>query len=385
MAKRRGRNDGGLFELASGRWAAEVSLGYDANGKRIRQRVTGATKGEAKKALDDLLEKSVRGVRPSKQTVGEYLDHWLENTVKVNLRAKTVHCYSEVIRLYLRPALGQVVLTELHRQDVERLLAGMVKDGKSPRMRQLVYAVLSSALKAAGDTLPKDPLRGIARPRVEKHRPEVGQDVFTHEQAKAFLAAADVPTNRYYAAMFLLLTTGARIGEILALHREDVDLKAGTLRIRHTLTEVQGVIIGRFPTKTKAGDRTLTLSQTELRTLRLHLMGLNAEGLGQSVMLFPARRTVKNMASRGDYMPQDHVRDAMRRICEANNLPGVKLHSLRHASASFMLAAGIDVATVSKRLGHSKVSVTLDTYVHALPQKDGEAAKTMEMILGGGQ
>lgn len=364
----------------TGRYMAVTSLGFDAEGKRLRCKSSWCdSKTDARKQLAEKLEKREYGKRQSGATVKEFLEDWIKNTVIPNRKLKTVEQYQNTVRVHIVPTLGNIRLVDLSGQDVTTLLGKLARDGKSAHVRRVVYAVLQSALGTAGEILTKDPLRWVEKPKVPQHKPQMGKDVFTPEQAQAFLAEAE--TIRNYPILYLLLSTGARIGEVLALHRDDVDLKAGLIHFRHTLTELNGRVVGRFSTKTQAGERTISLSAAEVKILTRHFGTLLSEGHGGSPMVFPT--AVPRDGEWGRYMLQNSVRRMFMKCLERAGLEHVKLHSLRHASASFMIAAGVDIATVSKRLGHSKVSTTLDMYTAAMPKKDQEAANVMESFMGG--
>jgi len=187
---------------------------------------------------------------------------------------------------------------------------------------------------------------------------------FDEFQEAAFLAAVKGDENE---AMYLLaLDSGARQGELWALEWNDVDLKTGVIRIRQTLKD-DGANLMIGPTKGKT-ERSLTISPTTLAALRtLRRLDLSQE------LVFPNEN--------GGYIRrQNFNRRDWARIIRKAGLSGLgfTFHDLRHSCATMLLRNGETIPNVGKRLGHSKISTTLDYYAHALPQDDARPANAFE-------
>jgi len=192
-------------------WFLRVYLGRDANGKRIyvSQTVNG-TKTAAQRALTKLQGQrdDCALVAPSKESVGQYLDRWLEDTVKPTVRARTHHDYGQTVERYLKPNLGRVKLSSLRVMHVRRLYKNLVERGPSSRTIRQTSAVLRTALEKAREDgeIAVSPVLGAKKeiPRaVKKRRAWLSLDA-----AERFLAAA--ADDRYCALWWVLLTGGLR-------------------------------------------------------------------------------------------------------------------------------------------------------------------------------
>ena len=162
-----------------------------------------------------------------------------------------------------------------------------------------------------------------------------------------------------------------RRGELLALEWRDVDLDSGTVRVERSVEETNAGLRIK-PPKTKRGRRAITLSADAIAMLREHRLQqieLRLQ-LGQG-----GKPTLVFSDIDGNMLYPDALSRQWANVIRAKKLPLVSFHSLRHTSASMMIAAGVDILTVSRRLGHSKAATTLDVYSHLLPGSDAAAAK----------
>ena len=177
----------------------------------------------------------------------------------------------------------------------------------------------------------------------------------------------------------IALATGMRRGEILGLQWGDVNLDAGTLRVERSVEETRQGLRLKAP-KSKRGRRNITLSSSAITVLKEHrraqLQTRIAIGLGKPHDEAPVFSTIEGELLSPDNLSRDWGR-ARRRF----GLPAVSFHALRHTHASILLRSGTDVLTVSRRLGHGKPSVTLDTYGHLIEGADAAAAEAIEKAL----
>ena len=371
MAKRRGRGEGSIFQRAKdGLYVGSLHVGYDAAGKRIRQVVYGATKREVLERLADRRASVALGVvEPSKATTAEYLRAWLEHTARPQIRVNSYRCYRNVIETHVVPQLGGVPLKALTSGHFEALLGGMERAGKSPRLRQLALVTMKLAFKSAVAThkIPRSPVSGLKSPQVVGKR-WVPWDA---EQVRTFLEASQ--SERLHGLFVTALHSGMRFGELLGLQWSEVDLKTGVISVSATLIEQGGKVLGRNEVKTAAGRRTVTLPPSAVGALRAHRARLLAEGLSGSEWVFPSEA--------GTPMHQRNVTKAFQRVMVAAGVPRIRFHDLRHTSATLMITNGVDVKTVSERLGHANAQITLQTYTHRTQASDSAAAGMLESLL----
>jgi hypothetical protein len=148
MARKRGRNEGSIFQRADGRWCAAVDLGWES-GKRRRKYIYAETRQEVAEALTKVLRDQQQGlpVATERQSVGEFLSRWLAESVRPSVRPLTFDIYEQHVSLYLSPALGRTKLSKLTASDVQRFLNRQLKRGLAPRTVQLSLVTLRRALK----------------------------------------------------------------------------------------------------------------------------------------------------------------------------------------------------------------------------------------------
>src|SRR3954468_22864429 len=151
MASRRGRGEGSLFKRADGLWVATLNTGYGADGKRRRRTVYGKAKAEARDKLLALQVNALRGVNvdPTRQTVSQFLAHWLDVAVRPKLRPTTHLRYAEIVRLHIGPHIGGMRLQKVDPGTVQGLYTRLEDLGASARTRELAHAVLHRAFRQA--------------------------------------------------------------------------------------------------------------------------------------------------------------------------------------------------------------------------------------------
>ena len=170
-----------------------------------------------------------------------------------------------------------------------------------------------------------------------------------------------------------------RRGELLALRWEDIDLDEAKARVERSLEETAAGLRFKAP-KTKHGRRTISLPPSAVDALRAHrLKQLELRvALGQGK---PEPETLVFSTIEGSPLSPDNLSRDWRRVVAALKLPGVKFHALRHSHASALIASGLDVLTVSRRLGHGSPVMTLNTYAHLFAKTDEKAADAIEAAL----
>jgi integrase len=190
---------------------------------------------------------------------------------------------------------------------------------------------------------------------------------------------AKLEGHTLFPMVSLALATGLRRGELLGLQWGDIDLDAGTLRVERSLEETKEGLRLKSP-KTKSERRNIALpsgSVDMLRALKVQQMEIRlALGLGK-----PDAETLVFSDIEGRLLKPHTISRAWRRVVAAKKLPAVTFHALRHTHASMLINAGVDILTISRRLGHSKASVTLDVYGHLIGGADEAAALAIEGVL----
>jgi integrase len=379
MAKRRARNEGSVFKRTrAGKtlWVAELTVGFDAQGRREVRTKYAATQKKALEKLEELRGKVRAGVDlvngAGRQRLGEYLDEWLQAKENAGLlRPSTVANYSTLISLHVkRHLIAARRLESLRPADVKRWHAELRRREVGARTRQAAHTLLRSAIGDAvrENLLLYNPADRVPRPRAT----QTERVVLNRKHVTALLKAAKA--SPYEAAFLLAVLHGLRVGELLGLTYGDIDLREGVVTISRQLVEERRTGKRELAeVKTAAGRRTVPLSSLALAALqRLH-DELGATPLPGNLLFSDANGQPLRRSNfhRRVWVP---IRD------KAKLPKGTRFHDLRHAAASALLGAGMDVATVAGTLGHASPNVTLRVYAHALPDRMREAAQQIDAI-----
>jgi integrase len=345
-----------------------------------RMYVYGKTWDQARDRLIEEQSKVQRGIPVANEPwkLGSYLDHWLDNVVKPTRRPATYALYETIVRLYLKPGLGHHRLRRLSVSNVQQFLNGKLAQGQSIRNVHLMRQILSAALSRAGreELISRNVARMAELPGWEpaEVRP------WSADEALAFLRAAK--PDPLYPAFALLLLYGMRRGEVLGLRWQDVDLDAGRLRIRQQIGRVSGQL-WTGPVKTRAGNRDLPIpSQARSALLtRQQQQAADREAFGRA---WQDTGLVFTTRSGRPVEPRDLVR-SFRRICDHNKLRVIKVHHLRHTSASLLKKLRVPPRDAQMILGHAHISTTMQIYTHVDEEARNDALTGLDKLLTDGQ
>lgn len=387
---RRASGEGSVyFRESDGRWCATWKT-TPGNGKAKTRVVYGASQKEAiEKRAAAMKEAETAAENATKETVGAFLRRWLD-TVKSKLRPTSFAAYEEQIRLYMAPekdvgmglGIGEIPLSKLSPLDIEEWLSSLEKRGVSAARRRGLCVQLKSALgrAVAWRQLKENPMAGVEYPTVKREQ----MKVWGSDEVAAFLRACE--GERLEALFILAIETGMRQGELLGLQWASVETKveadpttgaarySGRVHVRHNLQEVNGNHQPLAEPKTAAGYRTVTLTPDTVRALVRHRERMMAEGKAAHPYVFPST-TGKPIFKRA-------LRDAFNRLIKSAGVRQIRFHDLRHTNATLLIANGVDIKTVSSRLGHSSIVITLDTYAKFMREADERAAGVMANIMG---
>lgn len=331
-----------------------VNAGYDpVTGKRVRlSRVVRGSKREVERELEKL-QASTGKVQPSagRVTLHAYMvDTWLPTLAEQQRR--TVEGYESIIEHHIQDTIGRFRLDEITPYMIELWLAKLKTTGMSGTTRRNVFRVLSGALARAAEWghLPSSPAVNIKCPRPDDHDPVV----LTVEEANRLLDSFS--GSELMAGVTIALATGLRRSEVCGLTWGDVDLKAGTIAVSKTMQESRGEVYAG-PTKTRLSHRLVTLPAWAIRELT------ECRGVGRVVPCSPNQFTSRYRA----------IRDKAK-------LPAVPLRDLRHTHGTLAIEAGVDLVSVSRRLGHSNTAITDKHYLRPKRSADQVAADKIDAL-----
>lgn len=418
-------------------WQLRISLGTDPiTGKRRRlSKVVHGTKKQATKELQNWIQELDNGIRLDADSITfqQYATNWQiyrEQTAAV--RRSTLEKDADTIRKLCKH-IGNTRLVDLNAPTIKELYKEISASGLGPNSMHNVHVKLKQILQAAvnDDILLRNPCDKVEAPRMEKNN---DRRSLTDEEVSRLAAILDDAgdDDARVIGVRLGLATGMRIGEVMGLTWEHVDLDAGMLEVVQQYGEHGDIV----PPKSEAGLRRISLDTGTVEHLRtwkeqqaLYLAALFVRQKDITPVITNERggflgtgnyrRWFQNFCvangfgtwtteTGDDVKPTEYIkkgdrahggkgaRRAQGNGRDANGKPysrtnkkqktvkhyrGLRFHELRHTQATQLIAAGEDIKTVQSRLGHSNVSLTLDMYAHALPEKDREAANIIGALM----
>lgn len=412
-----------ISKKPNGSYMITVSDGRDMNGKQVLRRMTYKPKGKSQKAIDKeltsaaaLFEERVKNgefLSGDKMKFKEFMEKWIDEWAVTHLTPRVQQDYIAMIEKHGLPVFGNMPIGKIKSAHIQGIITDLNKDHAPTSVRKIVSA-FSSVFQYAYrmDVIKENPVRRCEQPRM-KHDTDL--HFFTADQAKRFLKAIQEPQiytyrrrngtvyteERYMqtqlkAFFFLAIYSGCRRGELLALTWRDIDFRNCKLSITKATSKLRTGEQEIKDPKTVKGVRELRLPKQCFEILRrwhieekeLCLM-LGEDWKGKSVrefddnFIFIVQTSGEQMHTDTPYQSfQRFIKHYNNSVRKKDKLPEITLHDLRHTSATLLLSEGMDIEEVSRRLGHSKPSVTLDVYGHALPEKDDEAAGILGSLLG---
>lgn len=369
MTNRRGNHEGSIRKLPSGSFRVQVTI----NGKRIS--FSAPTRKEVQDWLQQInLECTEIAKFPMKDlTLEEYLDNWLL-VKKTTIRHATHVQYSQIIRDYVIPFIGNVRVRELRTEQVQSLYGQLLKRHVSVYAVRKTHTVLHSALQHAlrMEIIARNPVAFALQPSL----PPVNITFLDESQASRFLLA--IQGHRWEALFYLAITSGARQKELLGLKWTDLDWVKKTLRIERQLSR-PGVGTTFSPTKTHHGRRTISLGSQTIHVLRLHYERQCTERL-EADDQWQDHGLIFTTSVGTPIHPRNLLRE-FKTILKDAGLPLIRFHDLRHTCASLLLNDNVSPIVVARRLGHSKPSTTMDIYGHLIPDMQTEAAEKLDELI----
>jgi integrase len=380
---KRGNGEGSISRRKGGGWMAQYVV-HTAEGRK-RRTVYGKTRKEVAKKLAKGLSDRENGLvfDAGNLTVGEYLDRWLNDSVRGTVKESTYATYSCVAGVHISPALGRIQLKHLTPAHVRGFYGEKSRTKLSAATVKKMHVVLRKALAQAlsDGVIPRNAADGVKLPWAGGSTEEI--QPLNFEECVAFLKASR--GERLEALYVLAVHCGLREGELLALRWEDVDLDVPkpALLVRRTLTRGEkgrGWVVGA---STKSGKgRRVRLTRQAVVALKDHRKRqleerMRLAGLWQDQGLVFPNET-------GSLFNPSNLRNrSFKRIKTRSGVrEDLRFHDLRHTCATLLLREGVNAKVVSEMLGHASITITLNTYSHVLPDMQDSAVDAMEAALG---
>lgn len=326
------------------------------------------------KELQEALSASTPGMA-ARITVGEWLREWLAK--EIDVKPRTAAGYQQVVEQHLTPAFGRVRLRELSTRHVRDYREAKRMKGLSPRTVQYHLGILRHALRVAEShsLVERNVARLVTSPTVGRH--EIVP--LTPGECATFLAA--VRGERLEPLYKLAMFSGLRQSELLGLTWGDIDFSAGTLRVSRTLQRYAKAFHLDEP-KTEKSRRVIALPAPVLEALRAQ----RTRQLEERLEAGPAWEGCWDLVfltENGRPLLGTFVTRSFQAVLKRAGLPHVRFHDLRHGAATYLLAAGVELKTISEILGHSQIHVTANTYAHVMIELKRDAADKLGAVLFG--
>ena len=365
--------EGSIYERKDGRFSGYIVL---ENHKRKY------FYGKTKKEVLDKLKKAQREqedgmiVPGQRQTVKQFLEHWLENVQKLKIEFGSYLRYREMLDRYIIGSLGHIQLQKLKTEHIEAFYAQLSEKGLAPRTLRMINAVLHSALQYAvkKKKLAKNVCDGIDLPRVTRYHIQP----LSKEQAQQLLHAAK--GHRLEALITVALATGMRRGELLALRWSDINFEIGSIQVQRTVNRFNGHGYIESEPKTAGSRRNIFLPQFVIDVLRIHQQKQLKDQLEAGSSWVDRDLVFCNI--RGDFWNTNNMVQSFKKLVSSAGLPPMRFHDLRHSAATILLTMGVHPKIVQELLGHSQISMTMDTYSHVLPSMLRDAMNGLNDMFG---
>lgn len=362
MAKNKKSNGEGSISFEADRKMYRARF-TDPQGKRLSQRFK--TKKEAKEWLAVLQADISKNtyVQPNSISLGSWMLDFLQTYKAPKVRPKTLERYMQSAA-YLAP-IANMPLQKLTAHNIQQFYNELPE--MSPSSKNKIHKLLKSAVTKACaiDLLAKNFMLAVEAPPV----PKVRVQVFTKEEIHTILHTiyTDQYYEKYYPFFLLAVTSGARLGELLGLKTKNIG--KGYIFINNSLQYVKGKLVD-MPPKTEAGERRITIPSNVESILKAAVRADKVRSFDGYT--FHTRNGTP-------YSPRNMER-IWKRVLQLAGIEHKNFHVLRHTMATQLLAEGVSIAEVAKRLGHSKISHTLNLYSHAIPDYDKEIPNIIEKI-----
>ncbi len=384
------RRIGQRTELEKGKHLIRVFLGKDSStGKRhYHSEIFLGGARQAEDWIRELIRRHKVGepLKAGSDTLGSFLDEWIE-AKRLSVEESSLVTYQGAVNNHIRPSIGNLLLTRVTADDIQRMYGKLrEKDKLDMVMIRYVHKILGMIFKLAvkRKKLNGSPMAGVEIPKEitqDDDDNQVGDDrAMTSDQVKLFLNAAS--GNRFENLFKLAFHIGCRPGELLALKWKDLDPAARTLRINQSIVWRKGGDWYLKKPKTKLSRRTLPLTATQIEIL-------NEQRRRQLEARMKVGKLWRNWDfifcnEVGDPYPQWTLHKDCKLILRTAGLPSTfSPYTTRHTMATLLIAGGTNVKAVSERLGHSKVTITLQEYTHVSKGMQADVSEEIERLLGG--
>ena len=384
MAKRN-NGEGTITKRKDGRWEGRYYTGEIVNGKRVRKNVLAKTKAECKEKLNKAISDNANRMRIIERcdfltnpdpTLEEWSGIWFESFCTASIKEYTRNSYQSYFDRYILPNLGGMKIKDISTVSCQQFLMKMYTSGRTRNVEKKgnglsaktvkdIKIALQTCLQKAEDEglIDTNPCRKVQLP---KDAPKEMQTLKANELGAFLRETKDSGCYEFY---ILEITTGLRLGEILALTWDDLDIKNKTISVNKQVQRIGSELKITTP-KTASSIRTVALCDECFNQLIL----LRSRQRLDTKLIFPSPIT-------GGLRDPSSVTRKLHRMQKRAGVPQIRFHDLRHSFATLSLEQGMDIKTVSHMLGHTDAGFTMNTYMHVTDNMQQTVANAMQSLI----
>lgn len=330
-------------------------------------------------------------IAPNRMTFKDFVQEWHDKYAVKQLSNTTLNVYMMHLNNRVIPQIGHLHLEDIKTMMLVDLFENISSrmDGNegelSPATIHYIYRSLNNVFQRAVEwkLIKENPMKGVSKPKLETRTVEV----YTQEEVNELLELLEGEPDHWRVMVKLALTTGLRRGELLALEWKHIDLENGTLRVEQSLTYTKTGGYEIKEPKTKSSKRIIELPTSLIPELKAYKAKCNQERLACADNLWEDGKYFFVFSSwqpghpGGKPLHPTSVKTWWHRFLKRHGLRHINFHGLRHTSATLLLNQGLHAKVIQARLGHSKITTTLDIYAHVLREADKGAAAVFDGIL----
>lgn len=382
---RRNNGEGSITKRKAGRWEGRYYTGEVNNGKRVRKNVLAKTKAECKEKLDKAIAENEKQqqimnrcnfLTNPEPTLEEWSKVWFESFCIASMKEYTLNSYKGYFKNYILPNLGGMKIKDISTVTCQQFLMKMFTSGRKRNVEKKgkglaaktvkdIKIALQTCLQKAVDEeiIPNNPCKKVQLPKDE---PKEMQTLKANELAAFLQETKDSSCYEFY---LLEITTGLRLGEILALTWDDLDMKNKTISVNKQVQRIKSELKATTP-KTAASIRKISICDECLNQLII----LRSRQRLNTKLIFPSPIT-------NGYRDPSSITRKLHRMQKRAGVPQIRFHDLRHSFATLSLEQGMDIKTISHMLGHTDAGFTMNTYMHVTDSMQQTVANAMGNLI----
>lgn len=374
-----------------------VETGYDAKGKRKKRtktiRVEDKSLLKTTKKLRDYLESELHKfkieveageyIAPEKMTLNNFVVDWEEKYAVKELAETTLSNYLSHIKNHILPAIGHMSLDRVQPMHIINLLNDMKRkdDSEKPlseRTKQDTYLTLRNIFERAIDWkfIKENPVKNVKKPRLTE---DTEVSVYDEEEVEAMFVAVEHEPFHWRMFLTLIIAAGLRRSECLGLEWDKVDLENGTVDVKKVITKGKNGPVIKSP-KSKKSKRIISLPSSVVEEMKTYHLHWKKEKMRMRDLWIENERKWVFCNEDGTHFYPDTPTTWWRRFTKRVGVRYIKLHDLRHTSATLLINQGVHAKIIAERLGHSDIRVTMNTYGHVLRKADQDAANKLDNL-----